>query len=104
MFLDQLGDLLLEFSIVMHVPDVKFFVFRGISNEEKAHLRQKLLSHLREENYQVLPVVSFLVLFHWNLIYRKWSPRISMFNISLWRKQVKNTMEQSLKIMHLIFN
>lgn len=27
--------------------------FRGISNEEKIHLRQKLLSHLREENDQV---------------------------------------------------
>ncbi|XP_043724537.1 importin-11 [Telopea speciosissima] len=25
----------------------------GISNEEKIHLRQKLLSHLREENYQI---------------------------------------------------
>ncbi|KAI8557042.1 hypothetical protein RHMOL_Rhmol05G0303500 [Rhododendron molle] len=30
----------------------------GISNEEKIHLRQKLLSHLREENYQVVPIFS----------------------------------------------
>lgn len=29
------------------------FLFRGISNEEKVHLRQKLLTHLREENNQV---------------------------------------------------
>jgi len=28
--------------------------YRSMSNEEKSHLRQKLLSHLREENYQVL--------------------------------------------------
>lgn len=35
----------------------KLFVSRGISNEEKIHLRQKLLSHLREENYQVFPEV-----------------------------------------------
>lgn len=27
---------------------------RGITNEEKMHLRQKLLSHLREENDKVL--------------------------------------------------
>ena len=31
------------------------FCFRGISNDEKVHLRQKLLLHLREENYQVFP-------------------------------------------------
>lgn len=33
----------------------------GISNEEKSHLRQKLLSHLREENYQVALTLSVLV-------------------------------------------
>lgn len=32
--------------------------FSGISNEEKAHLRQKLLSHFREENSQVLITLS----------------------------------------------
>ena len=29
------------------------YLCRGISNEEKVHLRQKLLMHLREENYKV---------------------------------------------------
>lgn len=29
---------------------------RGISSEEKLYLRQKLLAHLREENYQVVLV------------------------------------------------
>lgn len=45
---------------------------RGISNEEKTHLRQKLLSHLREENDQVF-VYSFqantLFQFYLNLKY-----------------------------------
>lgn len=36
--------------------DISLFLITacsGISGEEKTHLRQKLLSHLREENYQV---------------------------------------------------
>ncbi|KAF3450391.1 hypothetical protein FNV43_RR06471 [Rhamnella rubrinervis] len=33
----------------------------GISNEEKAHLRQKLLSHLREENYQIAVMLAVLI-------------------------------------------
>lgn len=37
------------------------FLFRGISNEEKVHLRQKLLSHLREENYQVLHKIPYFL-------------------------------------------
>lgn len=37
-------------------------LYRGISNEEKIHLRQKLLSHLREENYQVFLEAFFLSL------------------------------------------
>ncbi|KAL5740360.1 hypothetical protein ACOSQ2_029540 [Xanthoceras sorbifolium] len=33
----------------------------GISNEEKIHLRQKLLSHLREENYQIAQMLAVLI-------------------------------------------
>ncbi|XP_038702472.1 importin-11-like isoform X3 [Tripterygium wilfordii] len=33
----------------------------GISNEEKLHLRQKLLSHLREENYQIAVILAVLI-------------------------------------------
>ncbi|KAJ4704392.1 importin-11-like [Melia azedarach] len=33
----------------------------GISNEEKVHLRQKLLSHLREENYQIAQMLAVLI-------------------------------------------
>ncbi|KAF3955669.1 hypothetical protein CMV_019131 [Castanea mollissima] len=33
----------------------------GISNEEKTHLRQKLLSHLREENYQIALMLAVLI-------------------------------------------
>ncbi|XP_073286372.1 uncharacterized protein [Primulina huaijiensis] len=33
----------------------------GLSNEEKIYLRQKLLSHLREENYQIAATLSVLV-------------------------------------------
>ncbi|KAF6170384.1 hypothetical protein GIB67_014314 [Kingdonia uniflora] len=33
----------------------------GISNEEKTHLRQKLLSHLGEENYQIAQQLAVLV-------------------------------------------
>lgn len=33
----------------------------GISNEEKVHLRQKLLSHLREENNQVAQMLAVLI-------------------------------------------
>ncbi|XP_055812691.1 uncharacterized protein LOC129882425 isoform X2 [Solanum dulcamara] len=33
----------------------------GISNEEKLHLRQKLLSHLREENYQIALTLSVII-------------------------------------------
>ncbi|KAL5540225.1 hypothetical protein UlMin_044171 [Ulmus minor] len=33
----------------------------GISNEEKVHLRQKLLSHLREENYQIALMLAVLI-------------------------------------------
>ncbi|XP_008224555.1 PREDICTED: importin-11 isoform X2 [Prunus mume] len=33
----------------------------GISNEEKIHLRQKLLSHFREENYQIAQMLAVLV-------------------------------------------
>ncbi|XP_075486233.1 uncharacterized protein LOC142525826 isoform X1 [Primulina tabacum] len=33
----------------------------GISNEEKIYLRQKLLSHLREENYQIAATLSVLI-------------------------------------------
>ncbi|KAK6943462.1 Importin-beta, N-terminal domain [Dillenia turbinata] len=33
----------------------------GISNEEKVHLRQKLLSHLREENHQIATMLAVLI-------------------------------------------
>ncbi|KAK4731152.1 hypothetical protein R3W88_024140 [Solanum pinnatisectum] len=33
----------------------------GISNEEKLHLRQKLLSHLRDENYQIALTLSVII-------------------------------------------
>ncbi|CAA0836277.1 ARM repeat superfamily protein [Striga hermonthica] len=33
----------------------------GTSNEEKVHLRQKLLSHLREENYQISLTLAVLI-------------------------------------------
>ncbi|KAL5742510.1 hypothetical protein ACOSP7_029242 [Xanthoceras sorbifolium] len=33
----------------------------GISNEEKIHLRQKLLLHLREENYQIAQMLAVLI-------------------------------------------
>uniref|UniRef100_F6GY69 Importin N-terminal domain-containing protein n=1 Tax=Vitis vinifera TaxID=29760 RepID=F6GY69_VITVI len=33
----------------------------GISNEEKIHLRQKLLLHLREENYQIALMLAVLI-------------------------------------------
>ncbi|XP_024929738.3 uncharacterized protein LOC107434824 isoform X2 [Ziziphus jujuba] len=33
----------------------------GISNEEKVYLRQKLLSHLREENYQIAAMLAVLI-------------------------------------------
>ncbi|KAG2295009.1 hypothetical protein Bca52824_041678 [Brassica carinata] len=33
----------------------------GISNEEKIHLRQKLLSHLREENYKIAEMLAVLI-------------------------------------------
>ncbi|KAF4348903.1 hypothetical protein F8388_023308 [Cannabis sativa] len=33
----------------------------GISNEEKVHLRQKLVSHLREENYQIALTLAVLI-------------------------------------------
>ncbi|KAG7965123.1 hypothetical protein I3843_09G207900 [Carya illinoinensis] len=33
----------------------------GISSEEKKHLRQKLLSHLREENYQIALMLAVLI-------------------------------------------
>ncbi|OUZ99130.1 Importin-beta [Macleaya cordata] len=33
----------------------------GISNEEKIHLRQKLLSHMREENYQIALQLAVLI-------------------------------------------
>ncbi|KAH1123404.1 hypothetical protein J1N35_006564 [Gossypium stocksii] len=33
----------------------------GISNEEKQHLKQKLLSHLREENYQIAQMLAVLI-------------------------------------------
>ncbi|WOH01993.1 hypothetical protein DCAR_0521380 [Daucus carota subsp. sativus] len=33
----------------------------GISTEEKLHLRQKLLSHLREENYQIAVTLAVLI-------------------------------------------
>lgn len=33
----------------------------GISADEKAHLRQKLLSHLREENYQIAVMLAVLI-------------------------------------------
>ncbi|GLT55700.1 hypothetical protein SLA2020_287960 [Shorea laevis] len=33
----------------------------GISSEEKVHLRQKLLSHLREENYQIAQMLAVLI-------------------------------------------
>lgn len=33
----------------------------GISNEEKVHLRHKLLSHLREENYQIALTLAVLI-------------------------------------------
>ncbi|XP_071722890.1 uncharacterized protein [Rutidosis leptorrhynchoides] len=33
----------------------------GISNEEKSHLRRKLLSHLREDNYQIALTLAILI-------------------------------------------
>ncbi|KAK0583705.1 hypothetical protein LWI29_001757 [Acer saccharum] len=33
----------------------------GISNEEKIHLKQKLLSHFREENYQIAQMLAVLI-------------------------------------------
>ncbi|KAL2250385.1 importin-11 isoform X1 [Sesamum indicum] len=33
----------------------------GMSNEEKVHLRQKLLSHLREENYQITLTLAVVI-------------------------------------------
>ncbi|KAL0450995.1 UNVERIFIED_CONTAM: hypothetical protein Slati_1655900 [Sesamum latifolium] len=33
----------------------------GMSNEEKVHLRQKLLSHLREENYQIALTLAVVI-------------------------------------------
>jgi len=33
----------------------------SMSNEEKSHLRQKLLSHLREENYQIAEMLAVLI-------------------------------------------
>ncbi|KAJ0089029.1 hypothetical protein Patl1_31375 [Pistacia atlantica] len=33
----------------------------GISSEEKVHLRKKLLSHLREENYQIAQMLAVLI-------------------------------------------
>lgn len=35
--------------------------YSGITNEEKIHLRQKLLSHLREENYQIAQMLAVLI-------------------------------------------
>lgn len=49
---------------------------RGISNEEKTHLRQKLLSHLREENDQV-----FLYSFQANTLFPILSePEVCLFS------------------------
>ncbi|CAA3002258.1 importin-11 isoform X1, partial [Olea europaea subsp. europaea] len=33
----------------------------GISNEEKLHLKKKLLSHLREENYQIATTLAVII-------------------------------------------
>lgn len=45
-----------------------FLLFRGISNEEKMHLRQKLLMHLREENDQVFFSFNCIISLRWCLL------------------------------------
>ncbi|XP_073066536.1 uncharacterized protein [Primulina eburnea] len=51
----------------------------GLSNEEKIYLRQKLLSHLREENYQIAATLSVLISKIARIDYpREWSDLFSM--------------------------
>ncbi|KAH0934032.1 hypothetical protein HID58_011149 [Brassica napus] len=54
-FCSCLMEVIASKDLVSHV-DV-----RGISNEEKIHLRQKLLSHLREENYKIAEMLAVLI-------------------------------------------
>ncbi|KAL3826139.1 hypothetical protein ACJIZ3_022168 [Penstemon smallii] len=51
----------------------------GMSNEEKLHLRQKLLSHLREENYQIALTLAVLISKIARIDYpREWSDLFSV--------------------------
>lgn len=51
----------------------------GMSNEEKIYLRQKLLSHLREENYQIAATLSVLISKIARIDYpREWSDLFSI--------------------------
>ncbi|PIN19861.1 Nuclear transport receptor KAP120 (importin beta superfamily) [Handroanthus impetiginosus] len=51
----------------------------GMSNEEKLHLRQKLLSHLREENYQIALTLAVLISKIARIDYpREWSDLFSI--------------------------
>ncbi|GFQ04997.1 importin-11 [Phtheirospermum japonicum] len=51
----------------------------GLSNEEKLHLRQKLLSHLREENYQIALTLAVLISKIARFDYpREWSDLLSV--------------------------
>ncbi|KAL8039104.1 hypothetical protein ABFX02_10G013200 [Erythranthe guttata] len=51
----------------------------GISSEEKVHLRQKLLSHLREENYQISLTLAVVISKIARIDYpREWSDLISV--------------------------
>ncbi|KAJ7950007.1 importin-11 [Quillaja saponaria] len=51
----------------------------GITNEEKLHLRQKLLSHLREENYKIAVMLAVLISKIARIDYpREWSDLFSV--------------------------
>ncbi|KAI3473132.1 hypothetical protein Pfo_030424 [Paulownia fortunei] len=51
----------------------------GMSNEEKLHIRQKLLSHLREENYQIALTLAVLISKIARIDYpREWSDLLSV--------------------------
>ncbi|KAK4418909.1 Importin beta-like protein [Sesamum alatum] len=51
----------------------------GMSNEEKVHLRQKLLSHLREENYQIALTLAVVISKVARIDYpREWSDLFSV--------------------------
>ncbi|KAL3617480.1 hypothetical protein CASFOL_037801 [Castilleja foliolosa] len=57
----------------------KYLLSKGLSNEEKLHLRQKLLSHLREENYQIALTLAVLISKIARFDYpREWSDLLSV--------------------------